>query len=182
MSCLEAMEIGLMHSDRLFQLLDILGTTFSESGLGLTVALFPFFRGCVDLSTLMTRNLRLRTSNLSHTGFLPPFLFGCAGLSGWEGPASASASGVDSMMSSEEALMSSFLSIDMLSSIAHRQEHHLRSSIRLLLCTNLSPRQDKLVAALTADSKPYAETKEQTRDKSGFCGYGDYFDLPCPRC
>jgi hypothetical protein len=56
-SCLEAMKIGLMNSNRLLQLLDVLRATFSERRLSLTVTLLAFLRGCIDLLLSVTHSL-----------------------------------------------------------------------------------------------------------------------------
>ena len=60
--------------------------------------------------------VRYRVPSVLHTGFRPPLRLGCSVCSWSGGPASAS--GVDSIESTEASLMSSFLSIDIFSSIA----------------------------------------------------------------
>lgn len=42
----------LISLDSRFQLTDILGTTFPKGRLGLTITLFPFLRGGVDLRNM----------------------------------------------------------------------------------------------------------------------------------
>jgi len=46
---LQVVEILLVNTDRLFQLLDVLGAALPESGLSLAVALFPLFRSRINL-------------------------------------------------------------------------------------------------------------------------------------
>ncbi len=50
-SCLEIVQIGLMNTDGLFQLLDVLGAAFTERSLSLPVSLLTLLRRSVDLCT-----------------------------------------------------------------------------------------------------------------------------------
>lgn len=61
-SRLQVGKIRLMDSNRLFQLLDVLCATLSESSLCLTVPLLSFFRCCIDRlsATLALRWLSFR--------------------------------------------------------------------------------------------------------------------------
>lgn len=48
-SALELVEVLFVNPDGLLQLLDVLGSALPEGGLGLTVPLLSFLRGCVYL-------------------------------------------------------------------------------------------------------------------------------------
>ena len=50
---LEAVEVLLVHADRLLELLDVLGAAFAESSLGLAVPLLPLLRRCVYLPSAL---------------------------------------------------------------------------------------------------------------------------------
>jgi hypothetical protein len=106
-----------MHPNRLLELLDILRPTLSERRLRLTIALLAFFRCSIYLEAGQSCP-RGRVGD-APTGLRPPFLFCCAACSGGM---PTSASGVDSMDSSEPSGSGSFLSIDILSAIAWRSD------------------------------------------------------------
>lgn len=49
MGRLKIVEVGLVDTDGFLELLDVLGASLAEGGLGLAVPLLAFLRGCVDL-------------------------------------------------------------------------------------------------------------------------------------
>jgi hypothetical protein len=104
-----------MNPDGLLQLLDVFRPALPEGRLGLAVTLLSFLGGGIYLNGTSASMLPPGTTCSRPTGFRPPFLFGCPTLSCG---APGSASGVESMESSEPSRSGSFLSIDMLSAIA----------------------------------------------------------------
>lgn len=52
---LQVVEILLMDTDGLFQLLDVLGSPLTEGRLSLAVALFPLLRSCIDLRNFISQ-------------------------------------------------------------------------------------------------------------------------------
>lgn len=67
-SRLEVVEVGLMDTDSLLELLDVLGASLAKSSLCLTVTLLAFLRGGVDLWGRVI-------SKLLHQHIFLPFLF-----------------------------------------------------------------------------------------------------------
>lgn len=59
MSSLEVGQVLLMGADGLFQLLDVLGATFSEGRLSLTVPLLPLLRSRIDLPPALAHARKL---------------------------------------------------------------------------------------------------------------------------
>ena len=49
-SALKIMEVGLVDSNCLLELLDVLCAALAKGGLGLAVALLALFRGSIDLA------------------------------------------------------------------------------------------------------------------------------------
>lgn len=73
MGTLQIVQVGLMHANSLLELLDVLSTTLSESGLRLAIALLAFLRSSVNrLATTLTLRLLLilRYSIASSLGIL----------------------------------------------------------------------------------------------------------------
>lgn len=50
MRSLQIVQVGLMDANGFLQLLDVLGATLAKGSLGLSVALFAFFRCRIDLA------------------------------------------------------------------------------------------------------------------------------------
>ena len=73
---LQAMHGLLLSFDRVFKVLDVLSSPFSESGLRLPVALLAFLRGSIDLHrvSLASRMMEVRDL-ISPTGLRPPLRF-----------------------------------------------------------------------------------------------------------
>lgn len=56
MRCIQVGQGLLLDTDGLLELLDVLGTSLTESSLGLTVSLLPLLSGCIDLDTVSSRS------------------------------------------------------------------------------------------------------------------------------
>ena len=77
-STLQVVQVGLVDTDGLLELLDVLGTALTEGSLGLSVSLLALLRSSINLFRVMLAMWAAdgHDFNTRHTGLRPPFLLG----------------------------------------------------------------------------------------------------------